>query len=131
MTRAGRSDAGMATAEMAVVLPTLVALVLLACGLVATCQSALRCEDAARLAARSVARGDDPDGAAALARADAPAHALVSVSRSGGEVRVRVSVSAGLPGPLGRVLPRFPVQGSAVALDESEDASAFSEGSDS
>lgn len=121
----------MATAEMAVVLPTLMALVLLACGLVATCQSALRCEDAARLAARSVARGDDPDTAAALARADAPAHATVSVTRAGGEVRVRVIDSAGLPGPLGRVLPRFPVHGSAVALDESAHAATATGGSGS
>jgi Flp pilus assembly protein TadG len=112
----------MATAEMAVVLPTLVALVLLACGLVATCQAALRCEDAARLAARSVARGDDPDSAAALARADAPARATVSVTRAGGEVAVRVTDSVGLPGPLGRALPRVPVHGSAVALDESAPA---------
>lgn len=108
----------MATAETAVVLPTLVALVLLACGLVATCQSALRCEDAARLAARSAARGDDPAGTAALAHADAPAHAAVSITRAGGHVHVTVTDSVRLPGPLGSLLPAWSVHGSAVALDE-------------
>jgi Flp pilus assembly protein TadG len=129
--RAGRGEDGMATAEMAVVLPTLMALVLLACGLVATCQSALRCEDAARLAARSLARGDDPDSAAALARADAPAQATVAVIRAGGDVRVRVTDSVGLPGPLGSLLPRFPVHGTAVALDESVPAATAPGGSGS
>lgn len=119
MTRPVRGDEGMATAEMAVVLPTLVALVLVACGLVATCQSALRCEDAARLAARSAARGDAAADAAALARADAPAHAAVSMTRAGGEVRVSVTSSVRLPGPLGSILPLWPVHGSAVALQES------------
>lgn len=109
----------MATAEMAVVLPTLVALVLLACGLVATCQSALRCEDAARLAARSAARGDAASVAAALARADAPEHAAVSITRAGGDVHVAVTGSVRLPGPLGGLLPVWSVRGSAVALDES------------
>lgn len=109
----------MATAEMAVVLPTLVALVLLGCGLVAACQSALRCEDAARLAARAAARGDDTTTAADLARADAPAHAVVSVSRAEGDVRVSVTGPVRLPGPLGNMLPAWSVHGSAVALDES------------
>jgi len=118
VTRAGRADDGMATAEMAVALPTLVALVLLACGLVATCQSALRCEDAARLAARSAARGDAPADATALARRDAPARAAVSITRSGDEVRVSVTDSVRLPGPLGSILPRWPVHGSAVVLRE-------------
>lgn len=108
----------MATAETAVVLPTLVALVLLACGLVATCQSALRCEDAARLAARSAARGDDPAAAAGLARADAPGGAAVSIRRTGGDVRVTVTDAVRLPGPLGALLPTWTVHGSAVALDE-------------
>lgn len=109
----------MATAEMAVVLPSLVALLLLACGLVATCQTALRCEDAARLAARSAARGDGAASVAALARSDAPDHTVVSVTRAGGDVRVSVTGAVRLPGPLGGILPVWSVHGSAVALDES------------
>lgn len=117
----------MATAEMAVALPVLVAVVLLACGLVATCQSALRCEDAARLAARSAARGDPVGRAADLARADAPAHALVSVTRAGGDVRVTVTDVARLPGPLGDLLPGWSVRGSAVALVEGADDDGVAE----
>lgn len=116
--RPGRGEDGMATAEMAVALPSLVAVVLLACGLVATCQASLRCEDAARLAARSAARGDAPATVTALARSDAPAGSAVAVSRTAGEVRVGVTTTVRLPGPLGRMLPAWSVSGAATALDE-------------
>lgn len=112
----------MATAEMAVALPSLVALVLLACGLVATCQASLRCEDAARLAARSAARGDASATVTSLARADAPAGSAVTATRAAGQVRVVVTASVRLPGPLGRALPAWSVSGAATALDEASDA---------
>ncbi len=118
-----RSDAGLATAEMAVALPALVAVVLVCVGLVGAASSALRCEDAARLAARSLARGDPPAAALALAGKEAPPGAAVADTAPGGGqpalVRVRVAARVRLPGPLGGVLPTWTVSGTATALDES------------
>ncbi len=110
----------MATAELAAALPALVALVLVAVGLVAAAVGALRCEDAARLGARSVARGDPLPASMALARGDAPAGAVVALSSRDGElVRVTVSETVHLPGPLGGLLPAWTVSGTATALSES------------
>jgi hypothetical protein len=115
------ADAGMATAEMAVALPVLVALLLLACGVIAAASASLRCEDAARLAARSAARGDGYAAAAALGRSQAPSGSVVSVVAGGGLVHVSVRDAVRMPGPLGGLLPTWTVSGTAVALDESTD----------
>jgi hypothetical protein len=109
----------MATAELAAVLPALVALVLVAVGLLAAAAGALRCEDAARLGARSVARGDPVATAVALSRGDAPADAAVALAPVGaGMVRVTVRETVRMPGPLGGLLPAWTVSGTATALDE-------------
>jgi Flp pilus assembly protein TadG len=81
------------TAETAVALPGIVILVtgLLALPLAVGAQA--RCNDAAREAARAVARGDDP---AAAARAVDPASS-VTVTRSDGLVTVVVTAPAELP----------------------------------
>jgi len=103
-------DAGYVTAEAAVVIPTLVALVaLLVWGLMAA-GAQIRCVDAARAGARAAARSEAPGEVMRVARAAAPQGARVSVRRSGDMVRVRVSVDR----------PRFPVglTAEAAALDE-------------
>lgn len=111
----------MATAEMAVALPVLVALLLLACGLVAAYSAALQCQDAARLAARSAARGDSLATAEAYGRDDAPPHAAVILDTpSPGLLRVLVRDRVRMPGPLGGLLPAWTVEGSAVALREGD-----------
>lgn len=78
----------------------------------------LRCTDAAGLAARAAARGDDPAAVEAAARTVAPDGARVQVSRSDGRVLVVVRAQArALGGALG-ALPGVDVAGRAVALDE-------------
>lgn len=114
----------MATAELAAALPALVAVLLLALGLLATASAALRCEDAARLGARSMARGDGAAASTALTRSAAPAGAsvqLVAAAPAAGRalVRVRVTARVRLPGPLGSLIPTMTVTGTAAALDES------------
>jgi hypothetical protein len=73
----------------------------------------LRCLDAAREAARALARHDSPPAAVGLARDVAPAGARVEVSRASGRVRVVVTASTRAPGWLG-ALP--PVRTSAAAV---------------
>ena len=96
------SDRGSATAELAVALPVLALLLVVALTAVAAVTAQLRCVDAAREAARAAARGSSD--ATAAGRRAAPAGAAVTVD-SGGErvravVRVRITPLGGwLPGP--------------------------------
>lgn len=77
-----RRDEGSATAELAVALPAVV-LVLAACaGALQVASAQVRLQDAAALAARAAARGDDPAAAVAAA-----ATAAGSVSGSVSSVR--------------------------------------------
>ena len=103
-------DGGYVTAEAAVVIPTLVTLVaLLIWGLMAA-GAEIRCVDAARAGARAAARSETPADVLRVARATAPNGAEVAVWRSGGMVRVRVTVAR----------PHFPLDlgAEAAALDE-------------
>lgn len=92
---AGRHDAGMVTAELAVAFPAVV-LVLAVClaGLGAVVDQ-VRCVDAARLGARAAARGDPPARVRALAARAAPEGARVSIGSTRGEVRVVVTATTG------------------------------------
>jgi len=108
----------MVTAETAAVLPVLVVVLLAAVWVVAAAAAQLRCSDAAREAARALARGDDVATSRSLAVAVAPAGATVGISVEGDLVRVRVSARAPLPAPLGGVVPAPTVGGSAVAMRE-------------
>jgi Flp pilus assembly protein TadG len=65
-----KRDDGMVTAEMATALPVLVLLVLAGVLAVGVAQARVRCADAAREAARAIARGD-PTAADGLAQAAA------------------------------------------------------------
>lgn len=115
----------MATAELAAALPALVAILLVSVGLLSAASAQLRCQDAARLGARSVARGDSAADSTALARSAAPPGASVQLASSGAGaegalVRVRVSAVVRLPGPLGSHVPSLTVSGAAAALDEAQ-----------
>ena len=93
----------MATAELAAALPALVALVLVAIGVLGAAVGALGCEDAAQLAARSVSQGDSPAASLALARGDAPIgggrEAVSPRPRDGAGRRARDAAPAGAGGP--------------------------------
>ena len=109
-------DGGMATAELAVVLPALVLVIAAGLTMVSVVLAQVRCVDAAREAARAAARGESADVVRSAA-VRAAAAASVEVGSAGEEVRVTVSARAG---GLGVLLPAFHVSASAVALREPE-----------
>ncbi len=104
------------TAELAVLLPAVVLLTALCVSAVGAVSLHLRCLDAARSAAREIARGEPPGAAVEAARDRVPGNAEVRV-RDGGDglVAVGVTARAGLAG-WGGVGVR--VGGEAVAADE-------------
>ena len=112
-----RRDGGMATAELAVVLPTLVLVIAASLTMVSVVLAQVRCVDAAREAARAAARGESREVVQSAAVRAAPSAAKVEVGGSREEVRVTVSARAGRVGGL---LPAFPVSAEAVALREPE-----------
>jgi Flp pilus assembly protein TadG len=113
----GRRDGGMATAELAVVLPVLVLVVAAALTAVSVSLAQLRCVDAAREGARAAARGEPAATVRSVATRVAPAAAVVEIGSKGEDVRVTVSATAGRVGGL---LPTFRVTATAVALREPE-----------
>ncbi len=94
----GADDRGMATAEFAAAMPAVAAALLLALGGVAAGIDQVRCVDAARLAARALARGDSMGAAHALAAGAAPDGATVLASGSADLVVVTVRSRRIVPG---------------------------------
>ncbi len=87
------------TAEAALVLPVLAALTLALVWMLSLAVAQMRVTDAAREAARSVARGDPVAEAERLAMIAAPG-ATVRVESSGGKARVEVALDVRAPGEL-------------------------------
>ncbi|MFL6127665.1 MAG: TadE family type IV pilus minor pilin [Mycobacteriales bacterium] len=112
-----RRDRGMATAELAVVLPALVVLVAAGMTAVSLLIAQLRCVDAAREAARAAARGEDAAVVRSLAERSGPGGSEVRVTFGKEEVEVTVSAEAG---SVGGLLPAVHVEATAVALREPE-----------
>jgi hypothetical protein len=108
-----RSDFGMVTAELAVAMPAVVVVLLLALAAVRLGIDEVRCVDAARLAARALARGDPAAVAAAAAARAAPGGAVVALRSGGDEVGVEVSVTRDLGG-----WRAFTVRGTSTAQRE-------------
>ncbi len=84
------TDDGYATAEAAVVLPSLVLVLMLAVALVAAVGTELGCVDAAREGARQVSRGETDATARTASLAVAPRDATVSFRHHSGWVQVEV-----------------------------------------
>lgn len=112
-----RSERGAATAELAMVLPLLLAATIGLVWLLAVGAAQVRVVDAARETARAVARGDDVAAAVGRGEQVAPPGSRVSVDRSGGEVRVTVTGRVRGPGGLFD-LPHAQVSADAVAVAE-------------
>jgi Flp pilus assembly protein TadG len=108
----------MVTAETAVVLPVLFVVLGAALWVLACVAGQLRCVDAARVAARAAARGDDPAAVSAAARTAAPGGATVRVARSGDEVTVVVEAAVRPFGQALPALPPTPVSARATAVVE-------------
>lgn len=86
----------MATAELAVVLPSVVLVVVVASSALVAATDQVRCLDSAQATARLLARGDASESALAAGRRLAPAGAVLTASRSPVDVQVEV---VGTPPP--------------------------------
>jgi Flp pilus assembly protein TadG len=115
-----RSARGAATAELAMVLPLLVAVSIGLVWLLAVGAAQVRAVDAARETARALARGDDQATAVERGLTVAPEGSHVAVSRAGGEVRVTVTGRVEGPGGLFAHLPSPRWRAEAAAADEDE-----------
>ncbi|GAA5167135.1 TadE family type IV pilus minor pilin [Ornithinimicrobium tianjinense] len=101
----------MTTAELALATPAVVLVLALCLSGMTFALDQLRCEDAARVAARAASRGEQADAVRALAETRLPEGARISVEREDDLVRVEVL------GPRrARTLPGLPAaQAEAVA----------------
>jgi hypothetical protein len=106
------------TAELALVLPVLVAVTIGLVWLLSVGAAQVRTVDAARETARALARGDDEGAALARGEDVAPPGSTLTVTRGGGEVRVTVSGEVAGPGGLFAHLPTPTVRAEAVAAEE-------------
>ncbi|WP_330153833.1 TadE family type IV pilus minor pilin [Rhodococcus chondri] len=107
-------ESGGVTVEAALALATLVSVLVLCLGAVLSISHQVRCQDAAREAARLVARGDDAR-AVEVAAAIAPAEARIAVRMEGDLVVATVTAD----GPL---LPMVTLRAEAVAAREPAEA---------
>jgi Flp pilus assembly protein TadG len=108
-------ERGSVTAETALALPVLLAVLAVALWVLGAVSAQLRCADAAAGAARAAARGEPAEVVTALARRLGPNGARVQVAVLGEEVRVVVSAHVEAPAV---PLPALGVSGRAVALRE-------------
>lgn len=109
---------GAVTAELALGIPLLLAVVVALVWLLAVGAGQVRVVDAAREAARSLARGDDQAVAVARAEEVAGARATVTVVSTGPQVRVLVTRRLDGPGGLLDALPGASLSHEAVAAAE-------------
>jgi hypothetical protein len=110
---------GMVTAETAVLAPFGVAFAVLLLWMVSLGFTQVQLVDAAREAARLVARGETPATAESVARRQAPPGATVEVSSRHGLVTVEVSARSRLPLPFFAHVGARTMHASAVSADES------------
>lgn len=115
---ARRCERGAATAELALVLPLLVAVTIGLVWLLAVGSAQVRAVDAARETARAVARGDSVSEAVARGAQVAPPGSRVSVHDDGGRVTAVVVGRVSGPGGLFARLPSVTVSAEAVAAAE-------------
>ena len=110
----------MATAELAVAIPTLVAVLFMALSALTTITDQVRCVDAARATARALARGDDRAYALSAGKRLAPPGAEFAVSGAGSAPGSEVIVVVrGRPAPgLAWLGSRASPTGRAVAARE-------------
>ncbi|MUN38073.1 TadE family type IV pilus minor pilin [Actinomadura litoris] len=106
----------MATAEIAVALPTLVLITALALWGVLAASVQLTCVDAARAGARAAARGEPLAAVRALIVEAVPAGASVEVRRDA--ATVQVDISAPVQAPAASRLPPLVIHAHATAATE-------------
>jgi Flp pilus assembly protein TadG len=113
------AERGSATAETAVALPALLAVLAVCVWALGLGAANLRCAEAARAAARAAARGESRKAVTEAATRAARRPAQVTWTSDGGYVTVRVSWSARPPIPLlARLVPASTVESEATARAE-------------
>lgn len=113
-----RSERGAATAELALGLPLVLTVTVGLVWLLAAASAQIRVVDAAREAARSMARGDSESAARAVGSSIAPTGAAIEMELAGGRVAVTASARVDGPGGLFDFLPGVTVRSRAVAVLE-------------
>lgn len=111
-TRRKPNDRGSVTVETAIALPALVIVLMLAMGGLSAIADQVRCVDAAREAARLIARGEVDQVENAVARI-APAGAKVTVTTKDEHIQVDVQAT-----PVGGMIPGLHVHADAFAVRE-------------
>lgn len=111
---ADHAERGSVTAEYAVLLPVIVLCLALILGASSVGIERIRAEEAARVAARMIARGDDQDQAAAAAQKVFGGSISISTDTAAEFVQVSVRADSMVP-LLGWVLPAHQVQAYTVA----------------
>jgi Flp pilus assembly protein TadG len=113
-----QGERGAVTAELALVLPILVAVTIGLVWLLSIGVAQVRTVDAARETARAVARGDDTGAAVARGQRVAPEGARVTVTTGDGQVVATATGHVTGPGGLFGFLPGVEVSAEAVAAAE-------------
>jgi Flp pilus assembly protein TadG len=116
--RTTRTERGAATAELAMVLPLLVAVAIALVWLLSVGTAQVRAVDAARETARALARGDDEAEALDRGRTVAPDGSTIAVTHADGEVHVTVTGRVRGPGGLLAHVPSPRLRAEAVAAEE-------------
>jgi Flp pilus assembly protein TadG len=116
--RQRRGERGAVTAELALVLPMLVAVTVGLVWLLAVGAAQVRTVDAARETARALARGDDEGGAVERGLEVAPPGSRITVSRNAGDIRVTVTGEVAGPGGLLAHLPSPTLRAESLAVEE-------------
>lgn len=110
----GHRERGMATAELALVIPAVVLVLALCLSGLGLAIDQIRCVDAARVAARAASRGEPLGTVIEQARQGAPPESRVTVTRHDEDVLVSVTApvrSLRLPGlPVARATASAPVE---------------------
>ena len=110
----------MVTAELAVALPAVVLIAVLALSGVQVAMTQVRCLDAAGVAARLAARGETADVVAAAVSSTAGGQTHLSIRREGDLVEASVGAQVRLLG-IGRLLPAVAVSETAAFVAEGPD----------
>jgi hypothetical protein len=119
MTRSGRrGEAGMVTAETAIVLPIIAAFALALLWPISAAITEIRLVDASRDAARALARDADETAVRSQLAESGPAGSQMLVVHDGADVTVEVSAVARPPGWLLVPLPAIALHASATTQTE-------------
>jgi hypothetical protein len=114
-----KRERGMVTAELATIAPFAVAFAFLLLWVVSLGLTQIRITDAAREAARMIARGEAVQDAEDVARKHAPGGAKVSVDTGSGTVTVTVAARSRMPVPFFSSVGSREMDSSSVAAVES------------